>query len=456
MSPARRCSLHVGLAADDAGRRARRIDQDAVERRGRPTRSSAAVASPQRMSAASPSRARFSPMRGSRRASRSSATSSTSARSSMCAPCRPARRTHRARAGRRQDRADRRRAARRRPAPRKGLRHSPATRHVARCARARSRRRDRRARSAAMPPASRRSIRSSRVARRRFTRSVSGASRLFAARIVSIASGQSRRSASMQPARMRGARDLVAIELRIDFGALAHEAAQHRVDETAVARMAERARGVDRRGDDRIVRQSEHLDLRHPEHEQRAHVAQLRRQRFFQQHCERGIEPQPPARRGEQRRRQQRAIARRRRSAAPFRRARRAAKRRRTRCAPAPAQLRRAARRRGSRCGSALASRVPVVAHAHAAAAFALHFEDAQHALAGGDVERIARVADDRARSGVVRCGDRTRGDQMRRRSPFNSASATGHGSNARTLRSSAIAGSFQSRRASVLSSLCA
>ena len=176
-------------------------------------------------------------------------------------------------------------------------------RHVGAFVRARSHRRDRVrvGRDAGGAQALRADA--SRVARRRLTRSVSGASRLFASRIASTSSGQSRRERVDQPARMRGARDGVAIERRIDRRALAREAAQHRVDEAAMARLAELARRVDRERDDRVVRQTEHRDLRQREHEQRAHVARFRRQRFFEQRVERGVEPQPPARRCEQRRR---------------------------------------------------------------------------------------------------------------------------------------------------------
>ncbi len=61
----------------------------------------------------------------------------------------------------------------------------------------------------------------------------------------------------------------------------------------------------------------------------------------------------------------------------------RAARRRRTRRAPAPARLRRAVRRLHSRRRSGLATCVVPVAHADPAAASALHFDDAQHAVAG-------------------------------------------------------------------------
>ena len=63
------------------------------------------------------------------------------------------------------------------------------------------------------------------------------------------------------------------------------------------------------------------------------------------------------------------------------------------------------------------ASRVEPIANAHAPAAFALHFADAQHALAGRDVEPHRSARDDRARR-CDRCAAIARAAQMRMRSP--------------------------------------
>src|SRR5579862_4091702 len=99
-----------------------------------------------------------------------------------------------------------------------------------------------------------------------------------------------------------------------------------------------------------------------------------------------------------------------RRSAVRSLRSLRAATRRRRRCASTRAQPRRAARRLRSTRRSAFATRVLPIAHRNAPAAFALDFENTQHAVAGGDVDRVAMVADDLAGRRVRALVERTRG----------------------------------------------
>ena len=207
-----------------------------------------------------------------------------------------------------------------------------------------------------------------------------------------------------EPARMRRARDFVGVEARIERHALAHEATQQRVDETAVARLAEFARGVDARGDDGVIGHFQNRDLSETDGEQCAHVARLWRQWFFQDLCDRGVQTQPPARRLEQCRREQRAIAR-------IRETRRGFGERRAQRRAVEHDARQRARSFGAQRGAGVHRVAPGSRRALCQSRTLIRRPPARCTsrirstpFAGGDIERIASAADDRARAPRSRC----------------------------------------------------
>ncbi len=113
-----------------------------------------------------------------------------------------------------------------------------------------------------------------------------------------------------QPTSMRRARHRIAIQLRASRFALAQPAPQHGVDEARKRRLAQGARGLDRGSHGGVVAQVHDFQLHEAEHEQGADVGVALAQRPFQQAADSGVEAQPPACAFVQQARQQCAVAR--------------------------------------------------------------------------------------------------------------------------------------------------
>ena len=452
MSPARRCSLMSGwrrtmpVAEHGASRGCDRTD-------GHPTMFRAASHRRAPRSRCSPRRFRFSRMRADACVVKIERDRSSSARSSICAALPPgAAQASRTRCPSARSSTSATRCAAPSCTEKRPFRITGKTRHVGAAFEHDRIREHRRALPRRCPSASRRSSSAVSIAaatvdaqrQRRFV-VVRGEDRVGIVRPVAAQRVD-------QPARMRRARDFVGIKPRVERRALAHEAAQQSIDESAVARLAELARRIDARGDDGVVRHLEHADLRAADGEQRMHVARLGRQRLFQQRGDRGVQTQPPARRrrttiadsnARSRESAMRGVAAASvaRSEAPSNTMRTSARAASARSA-APATHRVAPGSRRALCQSrTLILRPPARCTS----------KNAQHAVAGRDVERIAARCRRSCPAGVSRCHRSRVRTRCARRSPSISASATGHGSNARTLRASAAAGSFQSSRASCL-----